>query len=136
MDARDLAVVKTDGKAVPDILSGGNQNLFPRFVTYRENIEGAFWFPTYTHADDFLHFSSGDVHIRMTGEIQELQALWFHGQAGTIERDSRRAVQFSAFADGARAEQMGIEVWELQACRFGTQHNFQATVAAVVQLLG
>jgi hypothetical protein len=65
VDSRDLAVVKTDGKAVPDIL-GGNQNLFPRFVTYRENIEGTFWFPTYTHADDILHFSQGDVHIRMT----------------------------------------------------------------------
>jgi hypothetical protein len=66
VDSRDLAVVKTDGKAVPDILTGGNQNLFPRFVTYRENIEGNFWFSTYTHADDILHFSSGDVHIRMT----------------------------------------------------------------------
>ena len=66
VDGRDLAVVKTDGKAVPDILTGGNQNIFPRFVTYRENIEGNFWFPTYTHADDILHFSQGDVHIRMT----------------------------------------------------------------------
>jgi hypothetical protein len=35
-------------------------------VTYRENIESNFWFPTYTHADDTLHFKSGDVRIRMT----------------------------------------------------------------------
>jgi hypothetical protein len=67
VDGRDLAVVKTDGKAVPDIINKDNQNLFPRFATYRENIEGTFWFPTYTHADDILHFSSiGDVRIRMT----------------------------------------------------------------------
>jgi hypothetical protein len=66
VDARDLAVVKTDGKAVPDILKGDNQNLFPRFVTYRENIEGTFWFPTYTRADDTLHFKNGDVRMRMT----------------------------------------------------------------------
>lgn len=66
VDRRDLAVVKTDGKAVPDILKGDNQNLFPRFVTYRENIEGTFWFPTYTHADDILHFRQGDVRMRMT----------------------------------------------------------------------
>lgn len=66
VDGRDLAVVKTDGKAVPDILKGDNQNIFPRFVTYRENIEGAFWFPTYTHADDTLHFRTGDVRMRMT----------------------------------------------------------------------
>jgi hypothetical protein len=66
VDARDLAVVKTDGKAVPDIVKGDNQNLFPRFVTYRENIEGTFWFPTYTRADDTLHFKTGDVRMRMT----------------------------------------------------------------------
>ncbi len=66
VDDHDFAVVKTDGKAVPDILKGDNQNLFPRFVTYRENIEGAFWFPTYTRADDILHFRQGDVHMRMT----------------------------------------------------------------------
>jgi len=66
VDGRDRAVVKTDGKAVPDILKGDNQNLFPRFVTYRENIEGNFWFPTYTHADDILPFKNGDVRMRMT----------------------------------------------------------------------
>ena len=66
VDGRDLAVVKTDGKAVPDIFKGDNQNLFPRFVTYRENIESTFWFPTYTRADDVLHFRQGDVHMRMT----------------------------------------------------------------------
>ncbi|HVB34033.1 MAG TPA: hypothetical protein VNJ52_06650 [Patescibacteria group bacterium] len=65
VDVRDLEIVKTDGKAVPDIVKGKYQNLFPRFETYRENIEGHYWFPTYTHADDVLHFRSGDVHIRM-----------------------------------------------------------------------
>jgi hypothetical protein len=62
VDNKDLAVVKSDGKAVPDL----KNNLFPRFVTYRENIEGNFWFPTYTHADDVLHFQNQDAHIRMT----------------------------------------------------------------------
>ena len=62
VDDHDLAVVKSDGKAVPDL----KNNLFPRFVTYRENIEANFWFPTYTHADDELHFKTGDVHILMT----------------------------------------------------------------------
>jgi hypothetical protein len=62
VDTKDLAVVKSDGKAVPDL----KNNLFPRFVTYRENIEGNFWFPTYTHADDVLHFQNQDAHIRMT----------------------------------------------------------------------
>lgn len=66
VDDKDFEVVKSDGKAVPDIRKGGQENVFPRFETYRENIEGHYWFPTYTHSDDWLHFSTGDVHIRMT----------------------------------------------------------------------
>jgi hypothetical protein len=66
VDDKDLEIVKTYGKAVPDILKHNEENFFPRFETYRENIEGHFWFPTYTHADDVLHFSSGDIRIRMT----------------------------------------------------------------------
>jgi hypothetical protein len=65
VDDRDLEIVKTDGKAVPDIRKNGNENVFPRFETYRENIEGHYWFPTYTHADDVLRFSTGGVHVRM-----------------------------------------------------------------------
>jgi hypothetical protein len=46
VDDRDLNIVKTDGKAVPDIIKHGNENIFPRFETFRENIEGHYWFPT------------------------------------------------------------------------------------------
>lgn len=66
VDQADLGIVKTDGKAVPDIKKHGQENVFPRFETFRENIEGHYWFPTYTHSDDTLLFSSGGVHIRMT----------------------------------------------------------------------
>jgi len=66
VDARDLEIVKTYGKAVPDIIKRDSENIFPRFETIRENIEGNYWFPTYTHSDDYLHFSTGNVHIKMT----------------------------------------------------------------------
>ncbi|MGB2672228.1 MAG: hypothetical protein WAO11_16070, partial [Candidatus Acidiferrum sp.] len=66
VEQKDFAIVKTDGKAVPDIKKHGQENVFPRFITYRENIEGHFWFPTYTHSEDTLQFSSGGVRIRMT----------------------------------------------------------------------
>lgn len=65
VDDKDLNIVKTDGKAVPDIRKKGQENVFPRFETFRENIEGHFWFPTYTRSNDVLHFSTGDVPIRM-----------------------------------------------------------------------
>jgi hypothetical protein len=56
----------TEGKAVPDIVTKNNENVFPRFRTYRQNIEQGFWFPTFTRADDYLHFSRENVHIRMS----------------------------------------------------------------------
>jgi len=66
VDEKDLQIVKSYGKAVPDISKKNNENIFPHFETYRENITGPYWFPTYTHADDTLRFSTGGVHIRMT----------------------------------------------------------------------
>ncbi|MGD0907040.1 MAG: hypothetical protein ABSA96_05635 [Candidatus Acidiferrales bacterium] len=66
VDDKDYEIVKTDGKAVPDIRKGGQENVFPRFETFRENVEGDYWFPTYTRSNDVLHFSSGDIPIRMT----------------------------------------------------------------------
>jgi hypothetical protein len=66
VDDKDLNIVKSDGKAVPDIIKKGNENIFPRFETFRENIEGHYWFPTYTRSDDELHFSTGAIHMRMT----------------------------------------------------------------------
>jgi hypothetical protein len=66
VDGKDLEIVKTYGKAVPDIRTKNNENVFPRFETYRENIEGNYWFPTYTRSNDVLHFRTGDVQIRMT----------------------------------------------------------------------
>ena len=66
VEQQDMGIVKTDGKAVPDIRKRGSEHLYPRFETFRENIEGKYWFPTYTHADDTLQFSGGGIHMRMT----------------------------------------------------------------------
>jgi hypothetical protein len=65
VDDHDLQIVKTYGKSVPDFHNRNGENLFPRFTTYRQQIDNAYWFPTYTRADDVLHFSSGDVRIRI-----------------------------------------------------------------------
>lgn len=64
VDNRDFQIVKTCGKNVPDIRKKNNENLTPKFVTYREQIDGQYWFPIYTRADDILQFSSGGVHVR------------------------------------------------------------------------
>jgi hypothetical protein len=64
VDDRDLQIVKTYGKPVPDIVTKGNENLFPRFETYREQIDGKYWFPTYTRAVDTLRFTTGAQRMR------------------------------------------------------------------------
>jgi hypothetical protein len=84
VDSKDLQIVMTDGKAVPDIVNKNNENVFPRFRTYRENIEEGFWFPTYTRADDFLHFSSGEVHIRMTVKYSNYKRYGSTVKMGTV----------------------------------------------------
>ena len=64
VDDRDLQIVKTYGKAVPEIKTKDNENLFPRFETYREQIDGKYWFPTYTRAQDTLQFATGAQRMR------------------------------------------------------------------------
>lgn len=83
VDDTDLEIVKTDGKAVPDIIKKGNENVFPRFVTYRENIEGHYWFPTYTRADDTLRFSTDSVRIRMTVRYENYKRFGATVKIGT-----------------------------------------------------
>jgi hypothetical protein len=62
VDDHDLQIVKVAGQAVPEV---GDQK-FPHFESYRENIDGRYWFPTYVYADDVLEFKKGPaVHIRV-----------------------------------------------------------------------
>ena len=65
VDNRDFQIVKTYGKTVPDIREkhGNQENLFPKFTTWRQQIDGQYWFPVYTKADDELHFKLEDVRI-------------------------------------------------------------------------
>jgi len=65
VDNHDFQIVKTYGKSVPDIRPkhSDQENLFPKFTTWRQQIDGLYWFPVYTKADDELHFKTEDVHI-------------------------------------------------------------------------
>ncbi len=68
VDDHDFQIVKTYGQAVPETRDtkkrGKEEHLYPKFTTWREQIDGQYWFPTYTRADDVLHFNTGDIHIR------------------------------------------------------------------------
>jgi hypothetical protein len=70
VDDRDLQIVKTYGRGV-GLLKKGYDQQFPKFETYREQIDGKYWFPTYTVANDTLWFESGLQRIRMNVRYED-----------------------------------------------------------------
>jgi hypothetical protein len=84
VDDHDYQIVKTYGKTVPDIVAnkrGKEEHLYPKFTTWRQQIDGLYWFPVYTKADDELHFKEGDIHIR---EIVKYEDYKRFGAKSTI----------------------------------------------------
>ena len=57
VDDRDLMIVKSKGKAVPET----KNDKFPVVETWRENVDGKFWFPSFSSSDDELVFNDGNV---------------------------------------------------------------------------
>jgi hypothetical protein len=68
VDDRDLQIVKSFGRGV-GITHGDYQ--YPKFETYREQIDGKFWFPTYTIANTTLHFKENDQRIKETVKYED-----------------------------------------------------------------
>ena len=70
VDQQDLEIVLVNGMNVPQIVKRGHEDLSPPFTTYYEQIDGKYWFPTYTKAEGTLHFAaqdgalSQDVHVK------------------------------------------------------------------------
>lgn len=55
IDDQDLMLVKSKGKGVPET----KENKFPVVETWRENIDGKYWFPSFATSDDELLFENG-----------------------------------------------------------------------------
>ncbi len=70
VDDRDLQIVKSYGRGVGTANKGGKGQQFPKFETYREQIDGKFWFPTYTIANDTLHFTNPVMDVRMKQTVK------------------------------------------------------------------
>jgi hypothetical protein len=61
----DFSVVRSEGQAVPQIETLTEQNLFPHFTTIRREIDGKWFFPVQTYADDTLYFRQEPQRIRI-----------------------------------------------------------------------
>lgn len=57
VDDQDLQIVKSKGKAVPE----DKRNKYPVIETWRENVSGKYWFPSYATSDDELVFDNGNA---------------------------------------------------------------------------
>jgi len=80
VDDQDLQIVKTAGKVVPEF-----KQRFPKFETYRENIDGRYWFPTYTYGEDVLDFDSGSIAVRMVVKYKNYRQFQSDVKLTTVE---------------------------------------------------
>jgi hypothetical protein len=66
VDSTELQIVVTNDTRK------NNEDLHPPFMTWRQQVDGHYWFPVYTKGEGVLHFKGGsysmseDVHIRDT----------------------------------------------------------------------
>ena len=95
VDATDLQIVVTNGRMVPDDTKKNQEDLHAPFMTWRQQIDGHYWFPVYTKGEGILHFSGGygymaqDVHVRETVKYADYKRfgssskVYYNGQEVT-----------------------------------------------------
>ena len=133
VDAKDFQIIVTNGKNIPDDTRRGQEDLSIPFTTYRQQIDGKYWFPVYTLAEGVLHFRNckaclpNDVHLREIvkyGDYKRFGStirftyegldrpptglqtpLSIHGPSGEPQTASTMPSAASAFAEDSPAEQ-------------------------------
>jgi hypothetical protein len=93
VDDRDFQIVKTYGKGV-GLLKKGSDNQFPKFETIRQKVDGKYWFPVWTEADDTLHFQTGPQKIRMLVKYQDYKRF-----------EGRSTIKFGEVVEESKPEQ-------------------------------
>ena len=67
VDQKYLEVVKTYGKWITDLGEYRPSSLpFSIFETYRENVDGKYWFPNYSRSEDVVKLKNRSVPVRVT----------------------------------------------------------------------
>lgn len=100
VDQQDTQIVLINGMTVPQDRRRGHEDLQPPFTTYYEQVDGKYWFPTYTKAEGELHFQaqngalSEDVHMRNVVKYTDYKQyhssarIIFDGQDITNNKDN------------------------------------------------
>jgi hypothetical protein len=76
VDTKYLEVVKTYGRWVNELGELRSATLpFTLFETYRENVDGKYWFPNYERSDDTLHLKDVSVPVRLVIKWTDFKVL-------------------------------------------------------------
>src|SRR3989442_2290017 len=85
VDAKYLEVVKTYGKWVTD--QGDMHPVadlpFSLFETYRENVDGKYWFPNYSRSDGTLNLKGQEIPLRLVIKWTDFKPIAAAPQAAT-----------------------------------------------------
>jgi hypothetical protein len=71
VDQKQHQIVVTNGKNVPDDLRAGHEDLTLPFITYRQMVDGKYWFPVYTVGEATLHFQGGHGYLSQNARLRE-----------------------------------------------------------------
>jgi hypothetical protein len=71
VDQKEHQIVVTNGKSVPDDLRPGHEDLTLPFITYRQMVDGKYWFPVYTVGEATLHFAGGHGYLSQNARMRE-----------------------------------------------------------------
>ena len=82
VDTKYVEVVKTYGRWVNELGEMRSATLpFTLFETYRENVDGKYWFPNYARSDDTLHLKDVSVPVRLVIKWTDFKVLPAAGAA-------------------------------------------------------
>jgi hypothetical protein len=99
VDQQDFQIVLINGKTVPQEERPGREDLQPPFTTYYEQVDGKYWFPTYTKSEGILHFAAynggleQDIHLRSIikytdyKQFRATSRIIFNGEDITNKKD-------------------------------------------------
>jgi hypothetical protein len=85
IDDKYLEVVKSYGSWVNDLgdMKSSPQVPFTLFETYREFVDGKYWFPTYARSEETLHLNNQTVPLRMVIKWSDFKPLAAGDSAST-----------------------------------------------------
>ncbi len=88
VDQQDLEIVMVNGTTVPQDVRLGHEDLQPPFTTYYEQVDGKYWFPTYTKAEGVLHFPAYqgrlDMEVHVRNVVKYTDYKQFHASSRII----------------------------------------------------